>query len=776
MKAIKRYRIRQYIFLALAFLSIFGCNPTKYVPSNKYLLNKVKVICDNKKIDRTELKSCVRQKENKKVLGMRFYLGLYNLSNIKKDKGLNKQLRNMGEEPVIFDQNLTQMSVNQLKNYTISKGYMNAEVDDTVIYKRRKATVIYHVHTKAPYTIRSIRYNFEDTSIQRVFYKDTLMISSNLKIWGKGLFDTDLLNKERANIEYFMRNNGYFRFSRDMIYYDEVDTSAHQVDMRLNISNEVIKQQNGQLIGIPHKQYKINQVVIQTENDPFGKKSSQERVRKDTLLKFGVKFIYQDNFWVRPSIIQQSNYILPGSLFRISDVEQTKSHLSSLNVFSVVNTNQFQEIPSSDTARYKYLDCRIKLTPGSIQSFDWGLVGTNSSGNLGGAVTLTYQHHSLFGNAENFILKSRWALEALQEKGTGKIKRDLEYGVESTINIPKFLIPFNSMGFRKKYNPKTYFTLAYSNQERPDFTSTGINISYGYNWIGARYKTHVVTPVDINYINLDRLPSLDSLLNKVNNSYLNNLYSPHVVTSSSYTYTFDNQDIKRRSDYRYFKANIEFAGNMLTAINELTNAGKDTTGMFYRLFKLRYAQYVRTELDFHYFHILNEYQGTAYRLYFGIGIPYGNAISLPFEKQFFSGGANSIRGWQVRSLGPGSYTDNIRNYPNSTGDIKLEGNIEHRFKLFWFFEGAIFLEAGNIWLLPSKYEKKPSEAIFKLDQFYKQIAVGSGIGLRLNFNYFLLRLDLGLKMRDPARSKWVYDYGKLEGSDFSLSFAIGYPF
>lgn len=708
---------------------------------------------------------------------MRFYLGLYNMSNLKKEKGINKQLREMGEEPVIFDQNLKVMSAVQLKNYLISKGYMNAEVTDTVVFKKRKAQVTYTIHSKSPYTIRSMKYAFEDTSIQSIFFKDTLNIISNLKVWHKGLLDMDLLNKERGNIEYFMRNNGYYRFSRDMVSFD-ADTSMNQADLVLNINNEVMKTPSGQLVTIPHKQYKINQVTIRTENDQYRKSLSSGMSGKDTLLRYGVKFIYQNNFWVRPSIIQQSNYILPGSLFRISDVEQTKSHLSSLNVFNVVNTSQFKELPATDTARYYYLDCQIRLTPSSIQSFDWGLVGTNSSGNFGGAATLTYQHRSLFGNAENLSLKLRWALEALQQKSSNKLARDLEYGIESTLNIPKFLIPFNSMAFRKKYNPKTYFTLAYNYQDRPDFRNTSVNASYGYNWVGTLYKTHFISPINLSYINLTKSASIDSLI--IANPFLKNLYTSHVVTSSSYTFRYDNQDYKKRSDYRYFQSNIEVAGNILTAFNSLTHAVKtsDSTGNYYSLFKLRYAQYIKTELDFHYFHAINAYMGTAYRLYAGIGVPYGNANSLPFEKQFFSGGANSIRGWQVRSLGPGSYVDTSKStYPNSTGDIKLEGNIEHRFKLFWYFEGAIFAEAGNIWLLPSNDTSKPQKAIFKWNEFYKQIAAGSGFGLRLNFTYFLLRVDLGMKVRDPARNQWFYDYGKLSWKrDFALSFAIGYPF
>lgn len=760
----------------VALLAV-GCKSTKYVPSGKFLVSKVKIVTTNKKLNQSELLSCIRQNPNRKVLGMRFYLGLYNMSNIKKNKGINKQLREMGEEPVVYDPVSTQMSVNQLKNYLFSKGFLNAEVTDTVILKKRKALVVYRFFPNTQYVIRSLKYSFEDTCIRNIFFKDTGAIVSNIKAWRKGPFDLDILNKERGNIEYYMRNNGYYRFSRDMVTFD-ADTSSNQVDLVLNVSNEVMKTPTGQLITIPHKQYKIKEITILTEGDQTGKKRNVE-VKNDTIIKYGVKFIYQNNFWVKPNIIQQSNYIMPGEFFRISDVEQTKAHLASLNVFNVVNTNQFKELPATDTAKYYYLDCLIKLSPSSIQGFDLGLVGTNSWGNFGVATTATYQHRSLFGNAENLSLKFKWALEAVQRQSSNQIDKALEYGIESTLNIPKFLIPFNSMAFRKRYNPKTYFTLAYNYLDRPDFKNTSATVSFGYNWKGATYKTHLVTPVNINYINYSYIdPNIKEKFSS--NSYLKNLYTSHVVTSTSYTYRFDNQDYKRRSDYRYFQANVEFAGNILSLYNSLAKARKDSTSSYYSLWGLRYSQYVRTEFDFHYFHAINAYMGTAYRLYAGIGIPYGNATSLPFERQFFSGGANSIRGWQVRSLGPGSYVErdtNLLKYPNSTGDIKLEGNIEHRFKLFWYLEGAIFAEAGNIWLLPSNRIEKPSEAIFKFSEFYKQLAFGSGFGIRLNYTYFIIRLDLGLKVRDPARQQWVYDYGKLSWRrDFALSFAIGYPF
>lgn len=722
--------------------------------------------------------SAIRQKANKRILGARVYLWFYNRSNITKDKGIHKYLRSIGEEPAVWEPQASNISVGQIKEYLHGKGYLNAEVKvkDTINLKRRVVNVHYIVDPGQPYTIRSLKYAIEDTSIRQFILSDT--INSLIKKQKQPLFDKDLLQQERQRIEYRMRNNGYFRFNVNMMYF-EADTAIEnkQADIVLYVNREIIKQPNGDTTSIPTKQYKINDVVIRTEPTRSEARQMQSVIRRDTVLKYGAKFIYQDKFWVKPKIIQQSNYLLPGALFRISDVEGTKTHLSSLNVFSVVNTNQFYEI-NNDTSKYDYLDCHIRLIPNEIQGYTFEIEGSNTSGNIGGAVNFIYEHRSLFGNAENLQVKLRGALEALPETDNKLISRAYEYGVDATLNIPKFLIPFNSMQFKKKYNPKTYITLASNYLHRPDFIRTIMNISFGYNWKGAQYKWHIVTPLDFNYVSVKKSLAFDSL---INNTYLENLYTDHLISSSSYSFIYNNQDLKKISDYRYFRWNIESAGNLLQLYNIIGSKDKKSYSESdsippHKLFGLRYSQYLKTDFDFHYFHVINKGSGMAYRLFAGIGIPYGNASSLPFEKQYFSGGANSLRGWQVRTLGPGSYVDqtSLKKYPNSTGEIKIEANMEYRFKIVWLLEGALFADIGNIWLLPGS--KKPENAVFRWKNFHRQIAVGSGFGTRFNFNYFIFRVDLGIKLRNPAINKWITDYKSITHDDLGLSFAIGYPF
>ena len=745
-----------------------GCKPTKYVPSEKYLLNKVKVEIDNNNIKRQELKSHI-QKLNKRILGLRFYLGLYNLSNINKKKGVNKYLQSIGEPPVIWDQSTTNGDIKQLKFFLKKKGYYDANVSDTLIFWDHKVNVTFRIQANKPLIIRSIKYAFEDTSLQHYILADT--INSQLKTGD--ILDDDMSNNERMRIVSLMRNNGYYYFSNE--YVDPVaDSSSNMVDLVMKIKNR-IRMVNDQSITIPFKQYRINKVVISTEaSRNFQQTNRLDLLPQDSILNNGIKFIYYKGFWVKPNIIQQSNYILPGALYKVNDVEETKSHLSSLNVFNSPNI-QFTRLSANDSSDFNYLDCQIHLSlSDSIQMYGWELDGTNSSGNFGGAVNLIYQHKSLFKNAENFNLKLRGATEFIKRTDVTQYSKTLEYGAEATLKIPKFLLPFNSINFKKKYNPKTSFTITYNYQRRPDYTYTVANMSFGYQWKGSQYVSHIVNPIEVNFVTLPF--TTDTFKKVITNTYLENIYNNHFVSVTNYSYIFNNQNVKKYTDFHSFRWNIESAGNLLTLFNDLTGAKKADTG-YYELFGIRYSQYLKTDIDYRYYHFINEGKKMVYRFFAGVAYPYGNAIAVPFEKRYSSGGANSIRGWQPRTLGPGSYVDNISKYPNSTGDIKLEANIEYRFKLFWLLEGAMFVDAGNIWAITRK-DERPG-ALFEWNKFYNDIAIGSGFGIRLKSPYFLFRIDLGMKTLNPANQvgkRWIFNNGKLTHNDFALNFAIDYPF
>ncbi len=767
-----KYLLKTFFILLIALPFLFyGCNPAKYVPKDKYLLNSNNINIHNNDINKKELKSYVRQKVNRKILGfLRFHLWLYNLSNINKNKGINKYLQNVGEEPVLWDRDATDRSVKQMRLYLTKKGYYNASVYDSVIFNKKKANVTYFVYPNKPYLIRNISYAFEDTTIRLLIFSDTL----NSKIKRGAVYDEDILLNERIRIEYFLRNNSYFNFNRDFIGYEpDSSLNSRNVDIVIHFRASGIRAPNSILVASQYRKYKINRVIISTENDVGTQQNSNyQPMLRDTISSNGIKFIYQSNFWVRPNIILQSTYIFPGSEYKLSEEEETKNHLFSLNVFSIVKI-QFTENQYSDTSQYRYLDCQIRLSPLNIQSYSFEVEGTNSSGNFGGAVNLVYQHKSLFGNAENFSLKLRGALESVRKaQSLTDIQTVHEYGAEASISLPKFLLPINRSNFVKKYNPKTVLTVSYNFQQRIEYTRTVANASIGYNWKSGKYASQSFRPVEISFVNIPRIThNYDSI---VNNSFLAHIFYDHLITSTGYSYTFNNQNFRKKKDFQYFRWNAESAGNLLNTYNKLVGTMKYDSS-YYKLFKTRYSQYLKTDIDYHYFHYISDINSVVYRLFAGIGVPYGNATAIPFEKQYFAGGANSMRGWQPYLLGPGSSVA-TSHYPDRTGDLKLEANAEYRFKLFWVLEGALFADAGNIWSLSKNDDRIGGQ--FKWNKFYKDVALATGVGLRWDFGFFLFRTDLGMKMRDPSLpqdTRWFFNRG-MTASDFAFSIAINYPF
>jgi outer membrane protein assembly factor BamA len=411
-----------------------------------------------------------------------------------------------------------------------------------------------------------------------------------------------------------------------------------------------------------------------------------------------------------------------------------------------------------------------------LQSYSADLEGTNSSGNIGGAVNLNYQHINLFGNAEVLDIKLHGALESIKSEDN-KYSRTEEYGVETNIKFPKFLIPVRTENFIKKYNPKTILTLSYNHQSRPDFIRTVLNAGFGYTWKETKYKEHILRPLEINFVRIPNTsPSFDSI---ISGTYLESSYRDHLITNMSYSYIYNNQNLKKNRDFMFFRWNAESAGNLMSLFNSKLKYVSDSVQSYYQFLGIQYSQYLKTDVEYKFYKIINPTSNIVYRLFGGVAYPYGNARAIPFEKRYFSGGANGLRGWQVRSVGPGSDTANVSvgNYPNSTSDIKLEANLEYRFKLFWKLEGALFVDAGNIWSI--REEEGHPGGTFKWDSFYKELAVDTGLGVRFDFSFFLFRTDIGMKLRDPSLplgDRWILSTQSLGANDFVFNIGIGYPF
>lgn len=782
------------IYTILLFLFITSCNSTKYVPAGESLLNENHININKESVKKSDLIPYIKQTPNKRIFGSRFYLGLYNLSNINKEKWPHNWLRKIGEEPVIYDAEAKNKTNDQMKSYLASKGYFDGQVTDSVVTNNRKSDVFYKVDLLRPYTIRQLTYEVADTNIRKLCYFDSV----NCVIVRGKPYDVDVLQAERTRFERFIRDHGFYGFSNDYISF-KIDSTVgnRQVDIRYIVRNFSRLDQDNTISNGPFAVYSVKNVYIYPDYVPQEALEGGDAYLKslDTTYYRGYYFVTsKKNHEVKYDLILRSLYLKAGSVYNVSSTEQTQAHLLALKIYRLVNI-YYNDAADNDTLRGMELklDCNIQLTLLSQQSYKVELEGTNSAGNIGGAVNLIYQHKNLFHGAELFSTKLKGAYAAYSQANSA-LTSTQEYGLETSLRLPQFLLPFiKTENFVKKYNPSTTLLASYDYQSLPFYTRTVANASFGYDWkAGLRlYQEHIVNPFQLSLVNV---PYLNPLYKAtiLSSSYLAHSYDAVLIFGGGYSFIFNNQKVKNSHDYWFIRVNAEAAGNFLSAIYKIsgakktkpveidTTASQDTTNA-YRLLGQPFAQYVKADIDLRYNYKFNEVSSIAYRGFFGICIPYGNSKAIPFEKQYFSGGANDIRAWQVRSLGPGSYADPSK-LLNETGDIKLEANAEYRFKLFWIIEGATFIDAGNIW----SYNYDPSRpgSQFRFNKFYKDIAVGTGTGFRFDLKFVIARVDIGMKLRDPLlhdaqsteRSHWVFLNGPYRRNDFAIVLGIGYPF
>ncbi len=791
--SLKSDTINKSSFILLFFvLLLVACSPTKYVGDNQYLLNRVVIKSDNKDVSPGELKKSIKQKSNLKIFGFwRLHLGLYNLSGRDTKKGINKWFRRIGEEPVIYESYHTKRSKQQLMLYLHQRGYYNAEVTDTVIFDKKKAKVIFFVKTKKPYTYRKVLDHVSDLShnflslnqikqeipdssiVRRYIDEDSLQV----KIKTGNKVDTDILEKERFRITKCLKNEGYFNFSQEYVRFIMDSTlNNHQMDIFTSIQRPKDK-------NILRK-YKINKIEVITDFDPKLAMTNDSLYfsTNDSITYRQVQFFYHQKLKINPKIILSSLMLKQDDIYRLKDVEQSYRRLQSLNQFKFINI-KFTPTQTVDSLGFGRLNCVIQLTPYVYQSYSVELEGTNSSGNIGFAANLNYQNKNLFKGAEILDVQLSSSMETVQSTNKEKFYAR-EYGISSKLQLPRFLFPFlNVYKIRQKYNPKTVMSASFNYQRRPDYTRTIAEASFGYSWQSSKYLRHQFNLLEMNFVDVRDINS--NFLKDINNLYIQNSFIDHVITTSRYSLFYNNKQNNLNDNHSSIRFNIESAGNTLRALDKLIGASKETSHLgkdkieskYYNFLGIRYAQYIKSDIEYRFYHNINRANKMVYRVFLGIGYPYGNMDVLPFEKSYFSGGANGIRAWQIRSLGPGSYYNPAIIYPNNTGDIKFETNVEYRFKLFWALEGALFIDAGNIWSI-SKHDTREG-AYFDFGKFYEQIAVGSGFGTRIDLNFILFRIDLGLKVHDPSfsgKNSWVLFNHPLKLKDFTLNIGIGYPF
>jgi len=777
-------RLFWLIIIVLPFIT--GCNPARRLPENQYLLHRNNISIEDAGIKKDELRRLYRQKPNKRILGFyRFHLNVYQFANRGNDNNIKKWLRNtIGEPPVIFEPVLAENTNKQFELYMLGKGYFNATVHNEVKKTGRKATVNYQIIGNEPYSVRKISYNIQDQYLSGFVYQDTI---NSLIMLGER-YDEDILKSERDRISKDLRNKGFFRFSRDFIFF-RIDSTPgdHRVDIELVINNppRTSLADPGKATWPAHKRFIIDNIFIYPEYSPFRTSLSFPdttiyRVKRQESASDYV-FIHYDRLQIRPRAILNNILFEQGQYFSSDYVDLTYNYLSGLRNFRFINL-QFSEDTDSSQATPSdtlgYLNARIDLSRSPVHSVTLEAEGLNTSGNLGVAGNVIYHNRNIFGGAEIFNLKLKGALEVTGEAFRNDVIQNLpfntlEIGAEAAINLPKLFFPVSIERISRTARPKSIILTGINYRHRPDYTRYIYNLSYGFDWSPDPRKRKYFYPLEISTIKVFN----DSLLRaKIpeNNPLILSRFKDHLIAGSKYSYFFSTQQLGRDIDFIYFRSNIEIAGNLLYLLAKNMNLPNDDN-QSYRLFNIPFAQYVKGDADLSYNRVFDENNALVFRVMAGLGVPYGNLNVLPFVKSYYGGGANGIRAWKIYSLGPGGYQDTLDVRFDRYGDIKLEANIEYRFSIYRFWKAALFADAGNVWFLNKNPQFPGGE--FKMGKFYQDIAIGAGAGIRLDFDFFILRLDAAFPLRNPALppgERWVSNIPGLRNWNFNLG--IGYPF
>jgi outer membrane protein insertion porin family len=763
------------IIIISAVILISGCSSTRKLKENQALVHKNKIVGVNS-ILKDDLNSYVRQKPNtKSLLGLvKPKLFIYNTLNQNKNTRINRWLRTkIAEPPVIYDSSIAIFSAQQMELYLFNKGYFNAVVKPTVLVKRKKAYITYRINQGPAYTIRNIQYKIKDTILQSIYFYN--LAESKIKLGD--VFDQDKIQEERNRITKDIKNFGYFFFNREYIHFDfDSAIAGNIVDMKVVIENPTGKK--------AHQAYDLNKVEISLNGD----ESYAKFRRTDTTDAKFIQIIDPQNI-LKPKIIRRQIYLNKKGKYNDDDLDLTYNRLGDLRMFKFVNIDF--AIDSVDTTK---LNTYISLKTSKKQFTQTEIEGYVASANLGSSANFIYTNNNIFRGAEIFEFRIKAGLEtqAFIDENTSNIPlfNSRESNISSSITFPGFLLFRDKKTYGIFASPRTRLGVNYIIEQRPEYIRNTFSGNFTYDWKQNQHVTHSFSPLSLNFVRSTLSTEALDLLNNLNNQYIKESFDPHITLGLRYTLTYSNQVINLPKDYYFMRFNLEVMGTGLYGLSKIISAVQNTSGN-YELFGLPYYNFTRPEIDLRYFNFIGQHSSVVFRFNTGAGFAYWNSNILPFERQFFTGGSNSIRAFRARTVGPGNFADiDVSNLNlDQTGEMKIEGNIEYRFDITDHFlgsklKGASFIDAGNVWSL-SKANIDPTGK-FQWDSFYKQFAIGTGAGLRLDYSFLLFRFDLGLKIRDPRFSgadQWVIQnigdsqwVSSNQYNFWNFNFGIGYPF
>ena len=538
-------------------------------------------------------------------------------------------------------------------------------------------------------------------------------------------------------------NHGYYKFHKDFIQYS-ADSARNSRDINITLKLLPYRTANHSTDTL-HPCYSIDTIRYHSGDD-------DERLH------------------LKKSVLKNATMIDIHAPYSADGLQQTYNKFARFQAVRYTNIS-FREHPDTTL-----LDCDIQISTNKSNSISFQPEGTNTAGDLGAAASLTWENRNLFHGSELFSVAVRGAYEAITGLEGYQNQNYVEYGLESKLKFPRFLAPFLSSTFKHRSLATSELSLSYNLQNRPEFHRRVFSTAWRYHWAEPRH--HISYRVDLLDLNYIYMPWISATFK---HDYLDNASNRNAILRYNYEDLFimkSGAGLTYNDGVNAVRANIEASGNILNGLSKAFRFKQNAIGQ-YTLFNIAYAQYAKFDIDYTHLFLFDSRNTLAAHAEFGIAWPYGNSSVLPFEKRYFSGGANTVRGWGVRELGPGKYhgTDGRIDFINHTGDVKLTLNLEYRTYLFWKLNGAAFIDAGNIWTLRN-YAEQPGGQ-FKMNTFYKQIAVAYGLGLRLNFDYFILRFDAGMKAINPAYRDKEEHFALIHpnfGRDLAFHFAVGFPF
>lgn len=758
---------------------MISCGTEKLQHNEKlYTGAKINILNDTiSKKEKSELKDGISEnltpKPNSSILGLRPRVWIYNITpEPKKDKGITNWLKNkVGQKPVLLGDVDREFNKKIIENYAENKGYFNAKATYDTIINGKTAKVAYDVKTGARYLISDVKFPGDSTKVnqQIQLVKDKTLLKKGQP------FDLDVIKAERERIDNRMKENGFYYFHPDNLIVQADSTVSKKPEVELSVK---LKDDTPDLA---KKQFTIDNVIVYADYNLRDVKENKYKIPTniDSIEAYKDFYYVDPKKKFRPKMFERALYFKKGDVYNRADHNLTLNRLISLGVFKFVKN----EFVISDSLKNKF-DAYYLLTPKDFQSLRFEVLGkTNSANYAGSELNLNWTHRNLFHGAEQLKTSVFGSLDVQMggrksgsyERGEGNIYRA---GANAQLSVPRLIAPFNFHS-SSAFVPRTNAEIGYEFVSRSKwYTLHNFNASFGYSWKENIRKEHNLKILDITLVAPEKVTDVYEKYIE-NKPYLQEAVKKQLIFGPTYSYTYTNTMLPKKNTI-YYRGFLDLAGN----ISGLVSGANAKEGKQKTIFGVPFSQYAKMENDFRFYHKLSEKQSIASRVIAGIAYPYGNSTTVPFSRQFFAGGSNSIRAFRARTLGPGSYdprTQKNQIYFDQAGDIKLEANLEYRANIYKFLNVGVFADAGNVWLV-NEDATRPGAKFSK--DWFSEIAMGAGFGLRLDFNILLLRLDLAMPIRVPYYEKndrWMFnkiDFGNKDWrrQNMVLNIAIGYPF